>query len=282
VDKRILSELFRERLVQLLERSGESQSAFSNEIGIDRSALSQLLSEKSARLPRVETLLNIAEKHAVSLDWLLGLSHDRGLVGELHPSFEIEERVEGQDNTTLLMKWHAEATGSKVRYVPARIPDLLRTPEIIAYEATGTHQSVVGQANEASFRLDYNRQPGTDMEVCMPIQTLEAFAHGHHIWGGLTGTTRARQLDYMVDLLRELYPSFRLFLFDEKERYSVPYTIFGSLRAAIFVGRMYLILNNADAIRKMQLHFDGLIKTTRIHAHEAADFVNGLAGVAGR
>lgn len=277
MDKRILSELFRERLVQLLQRSGDNQSAFSKEVGIDRSALSQLLSEKSARLPRVETLLNIAERHAVSLDWLLGLSHDQGLVGELHPSFEIEERVEGQANTTLLMKWHAEAAGAKVRYVPARIPDLLRTPEIIAYEATGTHQSVVGQANETSFRLDYNRQPGTDMEVCMPMQTLEAFARGHGVWDGLSAHTRAQQLQYMADLIRELYPSFRLFLFDEKERYSVPYTIFGSLRAAIFVGRMYLILNNIDAIRKMQLHFDALIRTTRIHAHEAADFVEGLA-----
>jgi transcriptional regulator with XRE-family HTH domain len=280
MDKRILSELFRERLVQLLQRSGDNQSAFSKEVGIDRSALSQLLSEKSARLPRVETLLNIAERYAVSLDWLLGLSHDQGLIGELHPSFEIEERVEGQANTTLLMKWHAEAAGSKVRYVPARIPDLLRTPEIIAYEATGTHQSVVGQANETSFRLDYNRQPGTDMEVCMPMQTLEAFAQGHGVWGGLSAHTRAQQLQYMTDLIRELYPSFRLFLFDERERYSVPYTIFGSLRAAIFVGRMYLILNNIDAIRKMQLHFDALIRTTRIHAHEAADFVENLAKIA--
>ena len=282
MDKRILSELFRERLIQLLQRSGDNQSAFSKEVGIDRSALSQLLSEKSARLPRVETLLNIAERYAVSLDWLLGLSHDQGLIGELHPSFEIEERLEGQANTTLLMKWHAEATGSKVRYVPARIPDLLRTPEIIAYEATGTHQSVVGQANETSFRLDYNRQPGTDMEVCMPMQTLEAFARGHGVWVGLSAHTRAQQLQYMADLIRELYPSFRLFLFDERERYSVPYTIFGSLRAAIFVGRMYLILNNIDAIRKMQLHFDALIRTTRIHAHEAADFVESLIGVADR
>jgi hypothetical protein len=56
----------------------------------------------------------------------------------------------------------------------------------------------------------------------------------------------------------------------------VPYTIFGSQRAALFVGAMYLVLNNAEAIRKMQRHFDELIRFTRIHAHETADFVMNL------
>ncbi len=151
MDKRALAELFRARLIQLVNRSEDNQASFAAAIGIDRSALSQLLSGDSARLPRVETLLNIAERHSVSLDWLLGLSHDQGLMGELRPSFEIEEG--GADYTdTLLMKWHAEAAGTKIRYVPARIPDLLRTPEIIAFEAMGAHQSVMAQASETAFR----------------------------------------------------------------------------------------------------------------------------------
>lgn len=275
MDKRALAELFRLRLLELVTRSGDSHSAFAAGIGIDRSALSQLLSGDSARLPRVETLLNIAERHAVSLDWLLGISHDPGLTGELRPSFEIEEG--GEDYTdTLLMKWHAEAAGSKIRYVPARIPDLLRTPQIIAFEAESAHQSVKAQASESAFRLDYNRQPGTDMEVCMPCETLEAFAQGRGMWSGLKKEIRATQLQYMSELINELYPSFRLFLFNEKERFSVPYTIFGSQRAAIFVGGMYLVLNNAESIRKMQRHFDELIRFTRIHAHESADFVKSL------
>lgn len=275
MDKRILADMFRTRLIQLLDRSGQSQSAFAAAIGIDRSALSQLLSGGSARLPRVETLLNIAERHLVSLDWLLGLSHDQGFVPELRPSFEMEEGGE-DDGETLLMKWHAEASGSKIRYVPARIPDLLRTPEIIAFEALGAHQDVSAQASETAFRLDYNRQPGTDMEVCMPRETLEAFAEGRGMWSGLNRKTRAEQLQHMSTLISELYPSFRLFLFNEKERFSVPYTIFGSQRATLFIGGMYLVLNNAEAIRNMQRHFDELIRFTRIHPHETADFVKKL------
>lgn len=275
MDKRDLSGLFRARLAELVARSGSNQSHFATGIGIDRSALSQLLSDGSARLPRVETLLNIAERHAVSLDWLLGISHDPGLTGELRPSFEMEDGGDDQGRS-LLMTWHAEAAGSKIRYVPARIPDLLRTPEIIAFEADAAHQDAKAQANETAFRLDYNRQPGTDMEVCMPQETLEAFAQGRGMWNGLAREVRAEQLQHMARLIRELYPSFRLFLYNEKEKFSVPYTIFGSQRAAIFVGRMYLVLNNADSIRKMQRHFDDLIRFTRVHAHESADYVRSL------
>jgi transcriptional regulator with XRE-family HTH domain len=276
VDKRSLSGLFRSRLAELVARSGTSQSAFAAGVGIDRSALSQLLAGDSPRLPRVETLLNIAERHAVSLDWLLGISHDPGLTGELRPSFEIEEG--GEDYAqSLLMKWHAEATGSKIRYVPARIPDLLRTPEIIAFEADAAHQSVKAQASETAFRLDYNRQPGTDMEVCMPQETLEAFAQGQGMWRGLSRDLRAEQLRHMAKLIDELYPSFRLFLFNEKEKFSVPYTIFGSQRAAIFVGGMYLVLNNAESIRQMQRHFDELIRFTRVHPHQTADYITSLS-----
>ncbi|MCZ8158757.1 MAG: helix-turn-helix transcriptional regulator [Rhizobiaceae bacterium] len=275
MDKRDLAEQFRLRLTELVSRSGTNQSAFAAAVGIDRSALSQLLSGTSPRLPRVETLLNIAQEHSISLDWLLGISHDPGLTGELRPSFEIEEGSEDYAQS-LLMKWHAEATGSKIRYVPARIPDLLRTPEIIAFEADAAHQNAKAQANEAAFRLDYNRQPGTDMEVCMPLETLEAFAQGQGMWGSLQRAVRVDQLRHMATLIDELYPSFRLFLFNEKERFSVPYTIFGSQRVAIFVGGMYLVLNNADPVRKMQRHFDALIRFTRVHPHESAEYVRSL------
>ncbi|MBO9096812.1 MULTISPECIES: helix-turn-helix domain-containing protein [Rhizobium] len=277
MDKRKLAVLFQQRLRLLFDRSQESQSAFADNVGIDRSALSQLLSGKTARLPRVETLLSIAERHQVSLDWLLGISQDEGLMGALLPSLEIE--TSDDEGAGLLIKWHAEATGSKIRYVPARIPDLLRTPEVIAYEASEAHQSAATQVAGTAFRLDYNREPGTDMESCMPLQTLEAFAAGQGIWQGLPKAARQGQLLHMADLIDDLYPSFRLFLFDGRARFSVPYTVFGSLRAAVFVGRMYLVLHNVDSVRMMQRHFDDLVRDTRIHAHEVAAYIRLLTVV---
>lgn len=276
MDKRDLAGLFQQRLKILLSRADMSQSAFAASVGIDRSALSQLLAGQSTRLPRVETLLNIAERHTVSLDWLLGLSQDEGIVGGLRPSFEIEHADPGDARQTLLVKWHAEAAGTKIRYVPQRLPDLVRTEAVIAYETTLVHRKPDIQITEAAFRLDYNRQPGTDMEVCMPRQTLEGFAAGQGIWCDLSVEVRRHQMHHMKALLQELYPSFRLYLFDGRERFSVPYTVFGPYRAAIFVGEMYMVLNARESVLSMQQHFDGLIRLARVNAHETADFVGGL------
>jgi len=274
MDKRKLADIFHERLESLLERSRQSQSAFAESIGIDRSALSLLLSGKTTRLPRVETLLTIAERQSVTLDWLLGVSQDEGVTGAMLSSGEIETTEE--DGASLLMRWHSEAAGAKIRYVPARIPDLLRTTDVIAYEAWASHQSAMAQVEDAAFRLDYNRAAGTDMESCMPFQTIEQFAAGAGIWSGLSKAVRQAQIVHMADLIDELYPSFRLFLFDGRERFSIPYTIFGSTRVAVFAGQMYLVLNSAETIRTMQKQFEGLIRHTRVHAHEAAGFVRAL------
>ena len=275
MDKRELADVFRTRLQTVFDRSRLSQSAFAQAIGIDRSALSLLLSGRTVRLPRVETLLAIAERHAVTIDWLLGVAQDEGVTGAMLSSGMIETTEE--DGASLLMRWHGEAAGAKIRYVPARIPDLLRTPEVIAYEAAAAQQSPVAQAEDAAFRLDYNRAAGTDMECCMPLQTLEQFAAGAGIWSGLSREERQAQLAHMAALIDELYPSFRLFLFDGRERFSIPYTIFGSTRVAIFAGQMYLVLSSAETIRTMQRQFEGLIRHTRVHAHEAAGFVRGLS-----
>ncbi len=276
MDKRNLSDLFRDRLKALLQRSDLNQSAFAAAVGIDRSALSQLLSGASARLPRAETLLNIAAEHKVSLDWLLGLSQDEGVTGEIRASLEIEEGSSDFDRT-LLARWHAEAVGTKIRYVPAGLPDLLRTEALIDYESDISNRNRERQAGETQYRIDYNRRPETDMEVCMPRHTLDIFARGLGVWSGFPAKQRREQLNHMATLLDDLYPTFRLFLYDGRARYSVPYTIFGPYRAAIYVGDMYLVLNANDPIRTLTRHFDNLIRAADVNAHQAAAYARQLA-----
>ena len=276
MDKRDLSTLFRERLRILLQRSSGNQSAFAASVGIDRSALSQMLSETSTRLPRAETLLTIAAEHKVSLDWLMGLSQDEGVTGEIRQSLEIEEGSGGFERT-LLASWHAEAAGTKIRYVPAGIPDLLRTDALIEYEANISNRSREAQAGETQYRIDYNRRPETDMEVCMPRHTLEIFARGLGVWSGLPGQVRREQLHHMTTLLDELYPTFRLFLYDGRLRYSVPYTIFGPYRVAVYVGDMYLVLNATSTVQTLTRHFDNLIRAADVNPHEASGYAARLA-----
>ena len=277
MDKRELVPLFRERLVALIQRAGLSRAEFAREIGIDRSALTQLLSGQAVRLPRVDTLRRISERFSVSLDWLLGLSQDETLAAEMKPALEIAV-AEGLDEDTLLERWHKEATGYKIRYVPAQVPDLLRTPDVIAYEYSGrAAPSPSWQLRNAEFRLDYSRRPETDMEVCMPRQRLELLAEGKGLWRGLDRGARQAQLEYMTRLVDELYPSFRLFLYDQRRTYSIPYTVFGPQRAAIFVGEIYFVLNATEHIRTLTRHFDNLIRRAVVSANESAGFLRSLA-----
>lgn len=280
MDKRDLSGIFRSRLGQLIEKAGVSHARFAQRAGIDRSALSQLLSGRLARLPRAETLMNIAEMNSVSLDWLLGLSQSQEVAPEILAAVEIETSADAV-NETLLARWHAEALGTKIRYVPARIPDLLRTEAVIAYESKPRGKAATeAQKSDAETRLDYNRRPETDMEVCMSVQALHGFACGHGIWSELAPTLRQEQLEHMARLLEELYPTFRLFLYDGRRAWSVPYTVFGQKRAAIYAGDMYLVFNTTENILNLIRHFDNLIRLARVNAHEAATHIRGLVPLA--
>lgn len=276
MDKRELGPIFRDRLALLIQRTGSTRAAFAESIGVDRSALTQLLSDSSTRLPRADTLHRIAERYVVSLDWLLGLSQDETTTAEMKPALEIAV-ADGADGETLLERWHKEAVGYKIRYVPAQIPDLLRTPAVIEYEYSGrAAPSPSWQLRNAEFRLDYSRRPETDMEVCMPRQRLELLAEGRGQWSKLDREARQTQVAYMADLLEELYPTFRLFLYDQLRNFSIPYTVFGPLRAAIFVGEMYLVLNTTEHIRSLTRHFDNLIRRATVSPNESAAFIRAL------
>ena len=63
MNKNQISEILRERLTLLSQRSGLNLSQMAVSIGLDRSALSQMLSGQTLRLPRAETLMRIAQRY---------------------------------------------------------------------------------------------------------------------------------------------------------------------------------------------------------------------------
>ncbi len=278
MDKRDIGQIFRDRLAALAARYDGNLSAFARAIGLDRSALSQFMTAGSTRLPRAETLCRIAAVHGVTLDWLLGLSSSDTLGAELVPAHEIEEPLAGAPETQL-SRWHREAIGYKIRYVPMRIPDLLRLDEAALYEfSSPQHQADPDiKIAEAHEQLAYTRRPETDMEVCMPRQTVEHLAAGHGVWSGLPQSVRRRQLNHMAALQRELYPTFRLFLFDGLLAFSAPYTVFGPTRAALYLGELYLVINSTDHVRELTRHFDNLIRQADIGPDRSAGFIEALA-----
>lgn len=74
VDKRVRAEQFRQRLNRALRDSGLSQSALARAVGVDRSTISQLLTDEGARLPNAHVVGACAGALGVSADWLLSLS----------------------------------------------------------------------------------------------------------------------------------------------------------------------------------------------------------------
>jgi transcriptional regulator with XRE-family HTH domain len=277
MDRRKTVEAFRERLGEVIERSGLSRMAFAARVGLDRSTLSQLLSSGNERLPRAETIAAIAAREQVSVDWLLGLSQEGQLGADIvAPALEIESGAASPADERLA-RWHAEAAGYKIRYVPTILPDLLKTEEVIRYEYQDYGAKVPkARIEQAEERLAYSRLPETDMEVCSSLQSVEGFARGQGVWKSLPVDSRIAQLNAMIVLLDELYPTFRWFLFDGLQRYSVPLTIFGPKRAAVYVGNMYFVLNSTEHIQVLTRHFDDLIRAAVIQPPDVIRFLEGL------
>jgi transcriptional regulator with XRE-family HTH domain len=270
-------EIFRRRLRTVVAQSGLTKSAFAARVGTDRSTLSQLLTDRGTRLPRAETIVAIARCAQVSVDWLLGLIQEGQLGADVVEEAVAIEHGAGSPADARLQRWHAESAGYKIRYVPSTIPDLLKTEDVIRYEFQAREAArPEARIQQAEARLEYSRRPETDMEVCSTVQTIESFARGEGIWRKLPVGARRAQLDTIVQLLDELYPTLRWFFFDGLERYSVPLTIFGPQRAALYVGDMYLVFNSTEHIRVLTGHFDGLIRAATVQPHQTARVVGKL------
>ncbi|MCP4387625.1 MAG: helix-turn-helix transcriptional regulator [Gammaproteobacteria bacterium] len=268
--------LFQDRLQQVISGSGLNRSAFAASIKVDRSTLSQLLAADTVRLPRADTVASIAEVHQVSIDWLLGLTQE----GSMGANFMPEALQVDAYSTSIFEKnleWHREACGYKIRYVPTTLPDLLKTEAVAESEFNRYGAGKVDQTvRDNQLLLLQQRHPGSELETCMPLQQLESFAAGQGIWQGLALSDRRQQLERMVELNEELYPGFRWFLFDGKQSYSSSFTIFGPLRATLFLGHLYVIVNSIDHIRKLTDRFDDLIRLAMVHPHEIKDYLQQL------
>jgi len=268
--------LFQERLQRVIEHSGLNRSSFATSIRVDRSTLSQLLSTENVRLPRADTVLSIAEVYQVSIDWLLGITQEGGMGANI-----VHEALEVDDSATSIfeknLEWHREARGYKIRYVPTTLPDLLKTEAVAEYEFNRYGSGKIDQSvRDNQLLLLQQRHPGSELETCMPLHHLESFAMGEGIWRDLPLADRREQLQRMIELNEELYPGFRWFLYDGKRTYSISLTIFGPMRVSLFLGKLYIIVNNIDHIRKITDRFDDLIRMAVIHPHEIGDFLQSL------
>ena len=269
--------LFRRRLETVMVRAGLNPSAFARRAGIDRSTLSQLMSDENPRLPRAETLIALAGATHVSVDWLLGLSQREEVGAEIIEALlqiETHDRLPVDDH---FVKWLNEAEGYRIRTVPVALPDFMKTERVLRFEYRGAFEQAAPSRLEAvQARLDFMIKPENDVEVCVALQALWALAAGQELWQGLSREDRVAQISHMAGLYAQAYPALRLYLYDQRDIYSAPFTVFGPKRAVLFLGHSYLVLNGSDHIRMFARRFDEMIRLAVVQPHEVEKTIRGL------
>ncbi|MFA7439178.1 helix-turn-helix domain-containing protein [Castellaniella sp.] len=273
---------FRNRLNELLFKRKLSRNDLVSLTGLNRSSVSQLLSDKASRLPRIETLVQIARSQNVSIDWLLGLTDHNQPVDEptghgdpepWHP-FRFASIREEQ-----FMRWREDYSGMKIRYFPTTLPEPLKCEELIEWQYRGHPEVSVDEAIEGiRYRKTYLGRPGADMEICSSIEMIQAFARGDYLWHGLPLEVRQKQIRYMVESYEALYPTFRWFCIDARQNYLAvyPVTIFGQKHACLYLGHTFLSTRHVDTISRLTREFDGLIKIAVMQPLQTLQFLKDL------
>ncbi len=277
MDKRDVAAAFRERLQSLLGEERGGIAAFLRDTGIDRSALSQFLDPAVDRMPRAETLRRIAEARGVTADWLLSLSNAPQGRQEVTPSVQIES-VETAGGGSPIDQWRREAAGMKLRYVPSNLPDMLGLAEEEPEPPAADSPALAGQPEKVlgGFRLGE-----MDIEIAMPVQTLRDLAEGSGLWRGVAPRPRRRQLAHMATVCAETYPTLRLHLYDGSTTFAAPFTVFGRIRAAVYLGEAYMVTTSADQIAALTRLFDTLVRRAIVGPEKVHELLDELAGTVG-
>lgn len=265
VDKRVRASQFRTRLSRAMEYSKLSQSALARKIGVDRSTVSQLLSTDSARLPNAQVVGECATALGVSSDWLLSLSDRPETAADLlATSLTLTEAPRALVDEQIFA-WHREAAGYKIRHVPAALPDMLKTPELLAWEYTPHLGRTTAQAIGASSdRLAWMRESRSDYEIALPLHEMESFARGEGYYHGLPPALRRDQIERFIELNDTLFPRMRIFLFDARRIFSSPITVFGPLLAVLYAGRHYLAFRDSVRVQAFTEQFDSLVREATV------------------
>jgi hypothetical protein len=176
-----------------------------------------------------------------------------------------------------IFAWHQEAKGYKIRHVPAGLPDMLKTVDMLHWEYAPSMGKTIDQAIGASTdRLNWMRSAGSDYEIAISMAELGTFAAGTGYYTGLAADVRRAQLTRFRDLHAQLFPALRLHLFDPRLLYSAPVTVFGPLLAVIYIGRNYLVFRDTDRVAAITIHFDHLVRQASIGQRELTEYFDAL------
>ena len=263
-----------------MQLAGETRARLARRVGVDRSTISQLLSGDTPRLPNAQVVAECAAALGVAGDWLLGLSDLPERASEvLAASLQVSEANRSPFDQQIF-DWHREATGYKIRHVPATLPDILKTEALLRWEYAPHMGRTIEQAVGASKdRLEWMRNSLSDYEIAMPLFTVDSFATATGYYRSLPPDIRDEQVAHMLDLHDQLYPSLRIFLFDARRLWSSSLTIFGPLVGVIYLGQQYLAFRDRARVRQLTRNFDELVREAYVSARDWPRYLTEEAGL---
>jgi transcriptional regulator with XRE-family HTH domain len=193
LDKRVRAGVFRDRLAAAMAEAGTSRAALARAVGIDRSTVTQMLSNEDVRMPGGHVVANMATVLGVSCDWLLGLSDRPERVSALiDTSLSISDagRATGADDQ--IFAWHEEAAGYKIRHVPATLPDVLKTDALMEWEYAPAKVKPPGRRSRRPMRGSTGcaARPAITRSR-FPLHEFESFVAEQAITPGWPGTSGA-------------------------------------------------------------------------------------------
>ena len=254
-----------------------TKSALARKIRVDRSTIGQLLKDDLTRLPNAQLVADAGHALGVSTDWLLGLTNRPETPGDIVAaamSLSPAERISADEQ---LLVWHQEAAGYKVRHVPATLPDILKTEEMLDWEYSSFRERRLPQAISAmKDQLEWLKSGVSDYEIAIPIHEIEACAAGTAYYASVDRDSRYAQMNLVADLCEEMFPRLRIFLFDAHKVFSSPVTIFGPNLAVVYVGQCYLAFRENERVKSLTSHFDGLVREADVDARNVPAYIRSL------
>jgi transcriptional regulator with XRE-family HTH domain len=276
INKRDRSRIIRERIRTAMRLAQVTQAGLAEKTGVDRSTISQVLMEDSTRVPNAHFIASTGEVLGVSADWLLGLTDRPEKPSDLLAAHVRVTEAHRSAFDEQIMQWHHEAEGYKIRHVPATLPDMLKTDAMQHWEFAHYFSKTPDQAVRATEDLvEWLQSSGSDYEISMPLHEIESCAKGEGYYHGLDWQTRLQQINHIRDIHERLFPRLRITLFDARQVYSSPLTVYGPLVGVLYVGRFYLAFRESDRIRRLAEHFDYLVRESVVDSRNLSDFLDG-------
>ena len=277
MNKQRRASLFRERLMEVMSMKGMTKSGLSRATNVDRSTIGQLLKNDQPRLPNGQLAADAANALGVSTDWLLGLTNRPETPGDIVTAALSLSPAERTSADEQLLEWHHEAAGYKVRHVPATLPDILKTKQMLYWEYASVRERRLPEAFSAmQDQLQWLSSGVSDYEIAVPFHEIESCAAGTAYYKGVEEGVRYEQLNFIADQCDQMFPRLRIFLFDAHRVFSSPVTIFGPNLAVVYVGQCYLAFREVERVKSLSSHFDWLVREAVIDARNVSTHIRSL------